>query len=189
MCHFEDPPKGYFLSGRELEHWLKTHTHSFLMSRGCHQSIPDSFLLGSEVIFGLHRLSKMVLISPWNNTHFPFVNTGAGDRNSWLPHGQHAKSQSKAFEADCGGDVWGKWATLQLRSNVLFSGCLECWIKPARKPWPLMNHFHNIPGINPKKAIAVSQQDVCLYRVKRGLLIFPVSNWGRFGVRWPVTEV
>ena len=29
-----------------------------------------------------------------------------------------------------------------------------------------MNHFHNILGIPPKKAIAVSQQDGCLYWVK-----------------------
>lgn len=50
-----------------------------------------------------------------------------------------------------------------------------------------MNHFHNILGISPKKAIAVSQQDVCLYWVKRVLLL-TVSNLGRFGVIWRVTE-
>lgn len=47
-----------------------------------------------------------------------------------------------------------------------------------------MNHFHNILGISPKKAIAVSQQDVCLYWVKRVLLLFlaTMSNLGWFGV-------
>lgn len=35
-----------------------------------------------------------------------------------------------------------------------------------------MNHFHNILGISPKKAIAVSQQDVCLYWVKKSAAFF-----------------
>lgn len=35
-----------------------------------------------------------------------------------------------------------------------------------------MNHFHNIFGIAPKKAIAVSQQDGYLYWVKESAAFF-----------------
>lgn len=35
-----------------------------------------------------------------------------------------------------------------------------------------MNHFHNIPGMAPKEAIAVSQQDVWLYWVKESAALF-----------------
>lgn len=52
-----------------------------------------------------------------------------------------------------------------------------------------MNHFHNILGISPEKAIAVSQQDVWLYWVKRVQFLFcPVSNLEWFEVKWYVTE-
>lgn len=47
-----------------------------------------------------------------------------------------------------------------------------------------MNHFHNILGISPKKAVAVSQQDVCLYWVKKNAAfsLLTASNLGWFGV-------
>lgn len=45
-----------------------------------------------------------------------------------------------------------------------------------------MNHFHNILGISPEKAIAMSQQNVWLYCIKR-VQTFSLSNLVWSGVQ------
>lgn len=99
---FGRPTQGPFPEWLRISASIKhTHTHSLLMSRGCHQSIPDSFLLGSEVIFCLHRLSEMALISLPKQHTFSICKHCCWKQEQLIAQRPAHQKADQALETDC----------------------------------------------------------------------------------------